>query len=429
MWLRPTRAEYAGGSCFNILVQSRFAAKWIDERFGNLIRETIAACSSSNWSFGYRVKPEDFQTEIFNVSERHAEKMRLPTANGNGSSGRYNSCLNPRYRLESFVVGDSNEFAYAACQAVAETPGVSRYNPLFVYGGVGLGKTHLAQAIGNAVQETDTDRRVLYVTSEQFTNEFIRALGNKTTHEFANRYRSADLLLVDDIQFFTGKESTQEQFFHTFNTLHQDGKQIVLTADRPPKEILGLEERLLSRFAWGLVADIKPPAFETRIAILQKKAAEDGVTIPPEMLAYIADSITSNVRQLEGALVKVLAYSSLRRKELTVALAQEALKDCIRHRTEPVTVETISKKVAGYFKLSEEAMKSKKKSQEIVNARQIAMYLCRTLTNTSLKLTGAHFGNRDHSTVIYACRQVEENIRSSNDFKLMIDQLIMLIYS
>jgi chromosomal replication initiator protein len=271
--------------------------------------------------------------------------------------------------------------------------------------------------------------RVLYATSEEFTNDFIRSLTTKSVHEFGKRYRSVDLLLIDDIQFFTGKESTQEQFFHTFNALHQSGKQLVLTADRPPKDILGLEERLLSRFSWGLVADIQPPSLETRIAILQKKADSDGVTVPTDVLSYIADSITSNVRELEGALVRLVAYSSLRRKELTISLAQDVLKDAIRSKSRPVTIEKIQKEVAAHFKLSEELLKSKKKNQEIVIARQVAMYLCRTLTNSSLKLIGINFGNRDHSTVIHSCHQVQDMMKSSIDFKLQIDQLINVICS
>jgi chromosomal replication initiator protein len=248
-------------------------------------------------------------------------------------------------------------------------------------------------------------------------------------HEFADTYRSVDVLLLDDIQFFTGKESTQEQFFHTFNTLHQGGKQIVLTADRPPRDILGLEERLLSRFGWGLVADIQPPTLETRIAILQAKADSDGVSLPIEVLTYIADSITSNVRELEGALVRLVAFSSLKGKEISLALTQEVLKDTLRPKSKPVTIEQIQRKVAAYFRVSEELLKAKKKSQEIVNARQVAMYLCRSLTTSSLKLIGSKFGNRDHSTVIHACQQVSENMKRSIDYKLQVDQLVNIICS
>jgi chromosomal replication initiator protein len=249
-------------------------------------------------------------------------------------------------------------------------------------------------------------------------------LGNKSTQEFVCLYRSVDFLLLDDIQFFTGKESTQEQFFHTFNALHHDGKQIVLTADRPPRDILGLEERLLSRFSWGLVADIQPPTLETRIAILQKKADDDQVKVPPEIIAYVADSVTSNVRELEGALVRLVAYASLRKKELTLALAQEVLRDTVQRTRKVATIERIQREVADHFKISEDLLKAKKKNQEIVNARQIAMYLCRVLTPNSLKLIGSRFGNRDHSTVIHACQQVTESMKRSTDYKLQVDSLI-----
>ncbi len=429
-WLKPTQAEFIDTNSFNILVPNNFAANWISERFSNVITEALAEESGQNWNFGFKIQQKLVQAEMFSGNGNHAEDGdEIEIIRPRPKSAAPPPKLNPRYLFESFVVGDSNSFAYAACEAVAEAPGENRYNPLFIYGGVGLGKTHLVQAIGNAVLQSQTHLRVLYVSSEDFTNEFIRALATKSVHEFSNKYRTVDLLLLDDIQFFTGKESTQEQFFHTFNALHQAGKQIVLTADRPPKDILGLEERLLSRFSWGLVADIQPPTLETRIAILQKKADSDGVTVPLDVLTYIADSITSNVRELEGALVRLVAYASLRRKELTMALAQDVLKDAIRSKARPVTIEQIQKEVAAFFKISEELLKSKKKNQEIVIARQVAMYLCRTLTNSSLKLIGINFGNRDHSTVIHACQQVQDMMKSSIDFKLQTDQLINVICS
>ncbi len=430
-WFKPTRVEFVEGNCFSILVPNNFAAHWICERYSHTISESLAEVSEQPWNFDFKVQKMPVQAEIFSTDTEEDRSTPVLNGNGNGNGHQEHPApkLNPRYLFESFVVGDSNQFAYAACEAVSEAPGENRYNPLFIYGGVGLGKTHLVQAIGNAVCQSNNKLRVMYVSSESFTNEFIRSLSTKSVHEFANRYRTADLLLLDDIQFFTGKESTQEQFFHTFNALHQEGKQIVLTADRPPKDILGLEERLLSRFSWGLVADIQPPSLETRVAILQKKAESDGVTVPNDVLTYIADSITSNVRELEGALVRLVAYASLRKKELTMSLAQDVLKDSIRSKSKPVTIEQIQKEVASYFKISEEMLKSKKKTQEIVNARQVAMYLCRTLTSSSLKLIGINFGNRDHSTVIHACQQVQDNMKSSMDFKLQIDQLINLICS
>ncbi|MFH2056871.1 MAG: chromosomal replication initiator protein DnaA [bacterium] len=421
-WLKPTRVEPIDDSSFAILVPNQFAADWIDEKYRQAISEALAEVSQRDWQFAFRICKPSQQPDFF---EPEPEPRRTAATPLPKSVTR----LNPRYLFDSFVVGDSNQFAYAACEAVAAAPGENRYNPLFIYGGVGLGKTHLVQAIGNQINYELNGHKILYATSEDFTNDFIRSLGSKSVHEFAQSYRSVDVLLLDDIQFFTGKESTQEQFFHTFNALHQAGKQIVLTADRPPRDILGLEERLLSRFSWGLVVDIQPPSLETRIAILQRKADSDGVKVAPEVLSYVADSITSNVRELEGALVRLLAFASLRNKDLTVAVAQEVLKDAIRTRTRQITIEQIQKKVAGYFKVSEELLKAKKKSQEIVQARQIAMYLCRTLTPSSLKHIGSKFGNRDHSTVIHACQQVSQNMKGSIEYKLQVDQLINLVCS
>ncbi len=430
-WLKPTSVEFVEDHTFNILVPNKFAAGWISERFTSKIRQALAATSEDSWEFGFKVKQMPIQADIFHASTngngtngRHHSLEATPQANGKATGCK----LNPRYHFDKFIVGDSNQFAYAACEAVSETLGVNRFNPLFIYGGVGLGKTHLVQAIGHAVLETNPRKKVMYVTSEEFTNDFIRSLGTKSTHEFVTRYRTVDLLLLDDIQFFTGKESTQEQFFHTFNALHQEGKQIVLTADRHPTDILGLEERLLSRFNWGLVADIQPPSLETRIAILQKKADWEGVFVPPDVLSYVADSIKTNVRELEGALTALIAYSALSNTEISLAMAKSRLKHTIRDKKSPVTLELISKKVSAYFKISEELIKSKKKSQEIVIARHVAMYIARTLTNNSLKMIGKFFGNRDHSTVIHAVQQVNDMCSASQDFKLQVDQLTADMY-
>jgi len=416
-WLKPTKAEAVDDSSFSILVPNRFAARWIDEKYRQAINETLSELSEQKWDFDFKIRKGTLQTEMFVPSDSSESEIAVP-------ANPHTTSLNSQYTFSNFVVGDTNEFAFTACKAVAEQPGKNKYNPLFIYGGVGLGKTHLVQAIGNLIDENSNGLKVLYATSEQFTTDFIRSLGSRSTHEFVNLYRSVDILLLDDIQFFTGKESTQEQFFHTFNVLHQTGKQIVLTADRPPRDILGLEERLLSRFSWGLVVDIQPPTLETRIAILQKKADADGVEVPQEILGYVADSITSNVRELEGALVRLVAFASMRGRELTLSLAQDILKDTIRSTNKQVTIEKIQKIVAHHFRLSEDLLKAKKKSQELVNARQIAMYLCRNLTQNSLKSIGSRFGNRDHSTVIYACQQVSENIKRSTDYKLEIDRLI-----
>ena len=421
-WLRPTRGLDLSDSELKIAVPNRFVAEWLEEHYPSLIREAIKLATQKELN------------PIFCI-EASANKGYLPTQTKKSSpfdatkeQRRASPQLNPRYTFETFVVGESNRFAHAAAMAVAEAPGKTKFNPLYIYGGVGLGKTHLVQAIGHLALEEYNNIKVLYVTSETFTNDFINSISTSTTQDFVNRYRSVDLLLLDDIQFLAGKESTQVQFFHTFNALYQSGKQIVLTSDRSPKEIKGLEERLLSRFQCGLVTDIQPPDLETRIAILNKKIESDGSTIPSEVVTFIADKITSNIRELEGSLIRLLAYASLNGKEITVELAQEVLRDSIKNGVKLVTVEQIQKRVAENYNFSEEVLCSKKKTQEVVLARQVAMYLARNLTNSSLKTIGLKFGGRDHSTVIYACTQISETLKSDPDFKRKIDELIGSLY-
>ena len=405
-----------------IAVPNRFVAEWLGEHYLGLIKEAIKVTAGADLS------------PVFCV-QSGADKYYLPQENKRVTSGQVTQDqspnppqLNSRYTFNTFVVGESNRFAHAAAMAVAEAPGKTKFNPLYIYGGVGLGKTHLVQAIGQLALESYKNIRVLYATSEKFTNDFINSISTSTTQDFVNQYRSVDLLLLDDIQFFTGKESTQVQFFHTFNALHQSGKQIVLTSDRSPKEIKGLEERLLSRFQWGLVTDIQPPDLETRIAILNKKIESDGALVPTEVAVFIADKITSNIRELEGSLIRLLAYASLNEKEITVDLAQDVLKDSINNGSRPITVKHIQKKVAEKHNILEEILCSKKKTREVVLARQIGMYLARNLTNCSLKTIGLEFGGRDHSTVIHACTQIAQNIKKDPTFKYKIDELINSLY-
>ncbi len=429
-WLKPTAVVDGENGSFDIGVPNKFVADWLTEHYADLIGDALRSVTNHDCRFKLVVRPEVHaeQTDIF--EPRPSVPIAHPVVSGYPSSRReYNSTpLSDRYQFDNFIVGDSNEFAYAASLAVAKSPGSTKYNPLFIYGGVGLGKTHLAQAIGNCIIEAAEAARVIYVTSERFTSEFINSITTKSASSFASHYRSADVLLVDDIQFFTGKESTQEQFFHTFNTLHQNGKQVVLTADRPPRDIKGLEERLLSRFSWGLVTDIQPPSLETRIAILQRKSDADGCYVAPEILAFIADSVTTNIRDLEGCLTRLLAYASLRQKNITIDLAQLILKDSIPHAKRKITCEHIQKKVAEFYGISPEMMQAKKKTAEIVLARQVAMYLCRTLTDRSLKSIGVSFGGRDHSTVIHAYKTILGMMKRDVNLKLRIDQLINSLY-
>jgi len=334
--------------------------------------------------------------------------------------------LNPKFTFERFVVGPSNRFAHAASLAVAESP-AKAYNPLFIYGGVGLGKTHLMQAIGHAILRRAPSLRVCYISSEQFTNELISAIQTKTTAQFRDRYRGADILLIDDIHFIAGKESTQEAFFHTFNALYDAHKQIVVSSDRPPKEITSLEERLVSRFEWGLVTDIQPPDLETRIAILRKKAEEAAVEIPSALTEFIARQITSNIRELEGALIRVVAYCRFFGKPLSVDVAQEVLRDTVREVGARLTVELIQQRVSGHFQVPLDDLRGLRRHRTVMYPRQVAMYLCRTLTDSSLPEIGRAFGGRNHSTVLRAIEKVEREIAQDGHKKRLVDRLAQLV--
>ena len=337
---------------------------------------------------------------------------------------KYESNLNPKYTFDTFVIGNSNSFAHAACVAVAESPAKS-YNPLFLYGGVGLGKTHLMQAIGHHILETDSTQKVVYVSSEKFTNELVNSIKDDKNEEFRNKYRNVDVLLIDDVQFIAGKERTQEEFFHTFNTLHEANKQIIISSDRPPKDIPTLEERLRSRFEMGLITDIQPPDFETRIAILRKKAQMDNTEVPDEVADYIAKNVKSNIRELEGALTRVMAYSSLTKKKVSLEVATEALKDIIvSYNTSEINVVRIKEKVAEVFDIKMEDFNSKKRTRAIAYPRQVAMYLSRDLTDLSLPKIGEEFGGRDHTTVIHACDKISKDLKENIDLKLKVEKII-----
>ena len=334
------------------------------------------------------------------------------------------SSLNPKYTFDTFVTGSSNRFAHAAAMAVAESPG-RVYNPFFMYGGVGLGKTHLMHAIGNRVLHNHPEMRVLYVSSEQFTNEIIRSIQEGNAEKFRQKYRNIDVLLVDDIQFLSGKTSTQEEFFHTFNTLHDAQKQIILSSDRPPREVERLEDRLRSRFEWGLITDIQAPDLETRIAILKNKAQLDHFSVPIDVMVYIASRIDSNIRELEGALTRVVAYASLINQPVTTELVTIALKDVFpNNKTKEITMEVIQEIVASYFKIKIDDLHAKKRTRSIAFPRQIAMYLCRELTDTSLPQIGNFFGGRDHTTVIHAYDKISKEKDADMKLNAIINELI-----
>ena len=333
------------------------------------------------------------------------------------------SQLNESYTFERFIEGDCNQLARSAAWAIAQEPGGTSFNPYLVYGGVGLGKTHLIQAVGNYVTDQSTDKTVLYVSSERFTTEFVQSIQQNRISEFSMFYRQVDILIVDDVQFFSGKEKTQEEFFHIFNALHQAGKQIVLSADRPPREIDGIEERLLSRFQWGLSADVQPPGLETRIAILQRKAEDDGIDLGQDVIEFIAHNIKSNIRELEGALIRLLAHATLHQRDLDLALAKEVLHDLVEDEQVTLTIEEIQRIVCEYMHIEEDRVRGKTRKREVVRARQIAMYFCKEFTQNSLKTIGLHFGGRDHSTVIHANNTVEDQMETDEQFRSTVEEI------
>jgi chromosomal replication initiator protein len=331
--------------------------------------------------------------------------------------------LNPNYTFERFIEGDCNRLARSASLAIAQQPGKTQFNPFLIYGGVGLGKTHLIQAIGNYVRANHKAESIMYVSSERFTTEFVQSIQHNRASDFSMFYRSIDLLVIDDAQFFGGKEKTQEEFFHIFNALHQSGKQIVLSADRPPRDIEGIEERLLSRFQWGLSADMQPPDLETRIAILQRKAEDDGILIDQEIIEFIGHNIKSNIRELEGALIRLLAFSTLNKAEIDLALAKDVLRDLIKDTQVHLSIDEIQQVVCEYFSIAVDLVRAKTRKREVVQARQIAMYFCKELTQHSLKTIGLHFGGRDHSTVIHANQSVLNQIDTDTKYRQTIEEI------
>lgn len=339
-----------------------------------------------------------------------------------------NSNLNPKYTFESFVVGNNNRFAHAAALAVAEAPATS-YNPLFLYGGVGLGKTHLMHAIANEILVHNKNTSILYVTSEKFTNQLINAIKDNKNEQFRNKYRNIDVLLIDDIQFIAGKERIQEEFFHTFNALHESGKQIVISSDRPPKDINFLEDRLKSRFEWGLIADISNPDYETRLAILRKKAQLDNIIIDDDILSNIANKIDSNIRELEGTLNKLIAKASLINSPITMEMAEKAINDVVTQQEKILSIELIQETISKYFNISVNDLKGIKRSVDVTFPRQIAMYLCRNVAGQPLTVIGAKFGKRDHTTVLHACNKIENEVKENPSTKRIVDSVKNLLIS
>lgn len=397
-----------------LLVPNDFTKGILEDRYLNLIESSVNQLSLKKHNIKFVLSENEVKGLDKDQQLDDDKQIRKKYPN-----------LNPKYTFDTFVIGNSNRFAHAACVAVAEAP-ARAYNPLFLYGGVGLGKTHLMHAIGHHIMEQKKDPKVVYVSSEKFTNELINSIKDDRNEEFRNKYRNVDVLLIDDIQFIAGKERTQEEFFHTFNSLHEANKQIIISSDRPPKEIPTLEDRLRSRFEMGLITDIQAPDFETRMAILRKKAQMEDIDVPNEVTVYIAKNIKSNIRELEGALTRVVAYSSLTNRTISFELASEALKDIITtSKHEEITVNRIKEKVSVVFSLKMEDFNSKKRTRSISYPRQVAMYLSRELTDLSLPKIGEEFGGRDHTTVIHAHDKISKDIENNEDFKEKVNKIIL----
>jgi len=422
-WLAGTRAVGLSGDELLLEAPSRFHVEWLEDKYGPLLASTAQRILGRPLTVSVSCGPEPSPVPVPTLELRGQERPGRPSGPAAASTPAPRPQLNERYTFERFVVGTNNQLAVAACRAVAEKP-AQMYNPLFLYGGVGLGKTHLMHAIGHRLLADDPSRRVAYLSSEQFTNELVTSIQEGTMAAFRRRFRDMDLLLVDDIHFLEGKERTQEEFFHTFNALYDAQRQIILTSDRPPKEIPGLEERLISRFEWGLVVDIKPPDYETRMAILRKKATDDGLTLDDEVIQFIAHHCKASVRELEGAVIKLLAYSSLTHQEITPGLAKTALMGVLsRARDEgPVlSPERIQETVARRWRVRPEALASKRRTKDVTVPRQVAMYLIKETLGTSLVQIGVIFGGRDHSTVIHSIRKVEEEMAKDPAFRQQVD--------
>ncbi len=438
-WFEPIVPLLLKDNVLTIQVPSQFFYEWLEEHYVSLLKKVIYQELGNEGRLEYSIivdrgndfnKPQTVNiptkkvpTAISNSYHPEQHFLKNPFDSKTIDRNFFNSQLNGSYNFDNYIEGDCNRLARSAGYAVAAKPGTTSFNPLMVYGGVGLGKTHLVHAIGNHIKSTWPEKFVLYVSSEKFVNQFIESLKTNSVQDFANFYLLVDILIIDDVQFLSGKEKTQEMFFHIFNHLHQSGKQIVMTSDCAPPKLKGLEERLLSRFKWGLTADLQSPDFETRMAIIQKKMQADGIDIPNNVIEYLAYSVDTNVRELEGVLISLIAQSSLNRKEIDLELAKNALKHIIEDVETEVNLDFIQKTVAEYFDVTLDSLKAKTRKKEIVTARQVAMYFAKEFTSHSLKSIGYHFGGRDHSTVIHSVQTVSDLVDTDKKFKASIQEL------
>ncbi len=416
-WFSPLKAQESNVGTLTIEAPDEFFKNWIDEHYTHIIARSLSAQAGGPVNFEFLVNTQllsaPTQQKLFQLERTFEHTPKL-------------SNLNPRFQFDHFVVGPANRFAFAAAQAVAQNP-AKAYNPLFIYGPVGLGKTHLLQSITHEIRQKNPDLKITYLSSEQFTNELINAIKHKSTEAFRQKYRHVDVLLIDDIHFIAGKESTQEEFFHTFNALHDARKQIIICSDRPPKDIAHLEQRLVSRFAWGLIADIQAPDFETRAAILRKKLESESVDVPDDVVLFVAEQIKTNIRELEGALIRVVAYAILEGKPVTLAIAKQVLKDIVIENQKIVTIDVIQQQTAAYFKIGVAELKTKKRNKQVILARQVAMYLSRKITSHSLPEIGLAFGGKDHTTILHAYKKLEKELETNPQLKKIIEDVSGLL--
>ncbi len=425
-WFLPIRPVSFEENVIKIQLPTQFFWEWIDEHYNHILNKAIQTVLGPQGKLTYIIADEketesDLKISFSGSSEEiKTQPAAVKPTNGNSS---FNSNLNPRYRFDNFIKGEGNQLARATAGAISDNPGETSFNPFFVYGGVGLGKTHLIQAIGNRIIEKFPEKKVIYLSTDSFTVEFVEAIQSNRVNEFQNFYRNIDVLIIDDIQFLTGKEKTQDLFFHIFNTLHQARKQIILSSDRPPKELKGMDDRLISRFKWGLAADIQPPEYEMRIAILKNKSEEFGMTISNDIIEYIASNITSNIRELEGCLIKMLATASLNSKDISLDLARKIVREIASDRKVNLGIDDITRIVCEFLNVPENKVRDKTRKKEIVMARQLAMYFAKEYTKSSLKTIGLHFGGRDHSTVIHACNSIEVEMKDDIQLAELVNKL------
>jgi len=443
-WFEPIKPLRIKDDVLTIQVPSQFFYEWLEEHYITLLKKTIKKEIGAEGKLEYSIimdnnfnssKPYTVRIPTSNRKETKNPAVSMPLDVGSGTTIRnpfiipglkkvvVDSQLNPNYSFDTYIEGDSNRLARSAGFAVANKPGGTAFNPLLIYGGTGLGKTHLSHAIGIEIKKNHPNKTVLYVSSEKFTQQFIESVRNNTQNDFIHFYQMIDVLIIDDVQFLSGKERTQDVFFHVFNHLHQNGKQLILTSDKPPVEMQGMEQRLLSRFKWGLSADLQIPSIETRIAILEMKMYQEGIELPKEVIEYLAYSITTNVRELEGALISLIAQSSLNKKSITLDLAKKMIDKFVKNTAREVSIDYIQKVVCDYFDLNIELLKSKTRKREVVQARQIAMFFSKKLTKSSLANIGAHCGGKDHATVLHACKTVNNLMETDKTFRGYIDEL------